>query len=269
MAELAPLDTAIVMMTASLAERAQRIRGLVVSARMSIIAIGQELIAAKAEVRPGEWLSWLTVEFDWDARTAQRYMQVADAFKCDSVSYLADLSIDATAFYTLSEPDVPQSVRDEAVELAKAGVTVTKRDALDLIEAARPEPTPVPAVLYNEDDNTPEDTVAAFSRPVHDDGRWQETMLDWINDRRDEPILLKDLYEQFADTIPLHDATRRWYFDFTELSESGRKMRCYAIFHSLLSLNVKFNPPAHHRFKSITPETEFTVPPCKRGGKCE
>src|SRR5580692_3722479 len=159
MAELAPLDTAIVMMTASLPERAQRIRSLVVSARMSIIAIGQELIAAKAEVRHGEWLSWLKVEFDWDARTAQQYIQVADAFKCDSVSHLADVSIDATAFYALSAPDVAQSVRDEAVELAKAGITVTRKDALDLVEAARPEPTSVPAVLYSEDDNTPEDTV--------------------------------------------------------------------------------------------------------------
>ena len=232
---------------------------------MSIVAIGQELIAAKAEIRHGEWLSWLTIEFDWDARTAQRYIQVADAFKCDSVSHLADLSIDATAFYRLSAPDVPQSVRDEAVELAKAGVTVTKRDALDLIEAARPEPTPIPAVLYNEDNNTPEDTVAAFSRPVHDDGRCQETMRDRIDDRRDEPILLKNLYEQFADTIPLHDVTRRWYFDFTELSASGRRMRCYAIFHSLLSLKVKFHPPVRHGFKTITPETEFRVPPRKRG----
>jgi hypothetical protein len=267
MADLVHIDTAVAMTTASLAERAQRIRSLVVNARMSIIAIGQELIAAKAEVRHGEWLPWLKAEFGWSHKTAWQYMQVAAAFEANiTQGNISDLSIGAKALYALSAPDVPQSVRDKAVELAQAGMTITRKDALDLIEEARPEPTPVSAVLYDDDDEVTDDTAVTFRRPVHDDDRWQETMRDWIDARRDEAILLKDLYEQFTDTIPLRHATRRWCFDFAEPSTDAWKMRRYTIFHSLLSLNVKFNPPAHHRFKSITPDTEFTVPPRKRGG---
>ena len=69
----------------SLPDRAQRIRDLVGTARMCIIEIGRELIAAKAQVAHGEWLPWLKEEFGWHQTTASRYMQVAQAFKLSSV----------------------------------------------------------------------------------------------------------------------------------------------------------------------------------------
>jgi hypothetical protein len=45
-------------------------------------------------------------------------MAVADAFKFPIVGNLAGLAIDATALYALSAPDVPQSIRDAAIERA-------------------------------------------------------------------------------------------------------------------------------------------------------
>lgn len=97
----------------SLPERAQRIRDLVGVARTCIIEIGRELIAAKAEVAHGGWLDWLKDEFGWHQTTASRYMQVAEAFKLSSVHSFDGLTIDATALYALSAPDVPQEARDE------------------------------------------------------------------------------------------------------------------------------------------------------------
>jgi hypothetical protein len=117
--------------------RADRIRNLVNVARGCIIEIGRELIAAKAELRHGEWLPWLEHEFGWPARTAQGYMQVAEAFSQIRETRVFDgLTIDATALYALSAPDVPQPVRDEAVSRAEAGEHITKAQADQIIADA-------------------------------------------------------------------------------------------------------------------------------------
>jgi Protein of unknown function (DUF3102) len=120
----------------SLPERAQRIRDLVGVARTCIIEIGRELIAAKREVGHGGWLPWLDQEFGWHQTTASRYMQVAEAFKLSSVHNFDGLTIDATALYALSAPDVPQAVRDEAVAVAETGEHVTRVDAEAMIAEA-------------------------------------------------------------------------------------------------------------------------------------
>lgn len=120
----------------SLPERAQRIRDLVGVARTCIIEIGRELIVAKSLVAHGEWLPWLKDEFGWDERTARRYMEVARMFKSDMLSDFTGITIDATALYALSAPDVPQEARAEAVEHAEAGDHVTLADAEAMIAKA-------------------------------------------------------------------------------------------------------------------------------------
>jgi hypothetical protein len=118
----------------SLPERAQRIRDLVGVARTCIIEIGRELIAAKAEVAHGDWLPWLKEEFGWSIRTADNYIAVARKFA--SVANLENLTIDATALYALSAPDVPQEARDEAVERAEDGEHISIADAEAMIADA-------------------------------------------------------------------------------------------------------------------------------------
>ena len=44
--------------------------------------------------------------------------------------------IDASALYALAAPDVPESVRQEAVERAEAGERISKREAEDMVRAA-------------------------------------------------------------------------------------------------------------------------------------
>jgi hypothetical protein len=117
-------------------QRAERIRGLVITARTCIIEIGRELIAAKAELAHGEWLPWLKDEFGWTVRTADKYMEVVRAFKLESDSNFDGLTIDATALYALAAPDVPQPVREEAVHRAQAGEHITKAEADQIIADA-------------------------------------------------------------------------------------------------------------------------------------
>ena len=115
-------------------DRAQRIRDLVGVARTCIIEIGRELIAAKAEVSHGEWLPWLDREFGWSQQTASNYMRVAEAFKLPSLGNSGGLTIDATALYALSAPDVPPAARDEAISRAEAGEHITKAEAEEMVE---------------------------------------------------------------------------------------------------------------------------------------
>ncbi len=106
-------------------------------ARHSIIEVGRELIAAKAECGHGNWLGWLKDEFGWSEATAKNYMNVARAFGAKSLPG-SDLpgTIDAHALYALASPRVPQIVRDEAVERAEAGERITKAEANEMIRKA-------------------------------------------------------------------------------------------------------------------------------------
>jgi hypothetical protein len=81
-------------------------------ARTCIIEIGRELIAAKAAVPHGGWLPWLAEEFEWTDETARKYMRVAQAFQIPTKLGFDGLTIDATALYALSAPDVPLDGRD-------------------------------------------------------------------------------------------------------------------------------------------------------------
>jgi hypothetical protein len=98
----------------TLDERAQRIRDLVGVARVCIIEIGRELIAAKGKVAHGEWLPWLDAEFGWSEDKAHRFMRVARAFQIPHCAEFAGLTIEATALYALSAPGSPIGLKAEA-----------------------------------------------------------------------------------------------------------------------------------------------------------
>jgi hypothetical protein len=261
----------------ALCELAHDIRKLLEVYRGSIIEIGQKLIAAKSHLKHGEWRPWLEAEFGWVSdRTARNYMAVASAFKSESLSDLTGVTITTEALYALASPKVPEDVREQAIKTARAGANVTRTVALRLIEAAAPVPveiadTEVVGVVNDADadtfDKTADDDLdVASGRPVcQNDDCWQENMRYWIHDRRDHRISLQELIERFIDTIPLHDATRRWYFDFEELHDSSSVMRRRALLVSLRSLGVKFNPPlTGGQSLNALPGTEFTVPPRRK-----
>lgn len=117
-------------MTGEIRERIKR-------AASDIFAIGERLIAIKTRLGHGHFGAWLRDEFDWDERTAQRYMAVAERFKSDTVS---DLRFGTKALYALSAPTVPEAARVEAVTRAEAGEEITHKTAQELIAKHRPQP---------------------------------------------------------------------------------------------------------------------------------
>ncbi len=112
-------------------ERTVEIKALMSRTAKNILEIGLKLIEVKERLEHGEFGDWLKAEFDWDERTARRFMSVANAFKTDKLS---DLSLAPSALYLLAAPSTPEEARLEAVELAESGETVTHAKAKSIVE---------------------------------------------------------------------------------------------------------------------------------------
>lgn len=76
----APVTIDVEAEIVTLDQRADRIRKLAADVTRGIIEIGNELIAAKAEIGHGNFTEWLKENFDWTDRTAQNFMRVAERF---------------------------------------------------------------------------------------------------------------------------------------------------------------------------------------------
>lgn len=113
----------------------QEIRDRIGRAAQNIMEIGSRLILVKKHLDHGQFGQWLKAEFDWSESTAQKMMSVADTFK--SVNF-TDLSVAPSALYMLAAPSTPDEVREEFIEKAKSGETVTHKAVKD---AVKPKPT--------------------------------------------------------------------------------------------------------------------------------
>lgn len=119
--------------TAALAQHA------VVSVRKStqahVLHVGAALAEVKAAMPHGEFGAWVSAEFSYSDRTAQRYIRAAEVFgdKSDTVSGF----IDTAAIHQLAAPSAPPAAVDAAVAAAASGERVTKSDAQALIDKAR------------------------------------------------------------------------------------------------------------------------------------
>ncbi len=109
------LDTNIRMLVQ---QRTSEIQNLMRRTNQEIIEIGQKLTDVKAQLGHGNFGMWLKAEFDWSARTANRFMQVAESFKLVTVT---NLDITASALYFLASPSTPQEARAEAFLRATNG----------------------------------------------------------------------------------------------------------------------------------------------------
>jgi hypothetical protein len=88
--------------------------------RGNIIDIGDLLLEAKSQCERGDWLKWLTCEFDWSVDTAERYMGVA-ALNAKFRS-LRNLKIAATTLYALvyqEQDDLPAIIDELAKHASK------------------------------------------------------------------------------------------------------------------------------------------------------
>lgn len=113
---------------------AERVRAKDQQARSNLIDIGSDLIKVKAKLDHGQFGAWLKAEFQWDERTAQRYMEVAEKFgdKSDIVSLLP-----VAATQKLAARSTPAEVRGAVVARVRAGEKFTGKAVELMVKAAR------------------------------------------------------------------------------------------------------------------------------------
>lgn len=101
------------------------------------IEIGNDLLGVKERLGHGNFGKWLKAEFDWSERTAQRFMQAAEAFKgkSDTVAVLP-----AATMYRLSAPSTPVEIRERVISDLEAGKPIDPQKVQNAIARAT-EPT--------------------------------------------------------------------------------------------------------------------------------
>lgn len=115
------------------------IRALMKLSFESIVQIGQKLKTVKAELGHGHFRDWLNAEFNWSVWTATKFMQVADRFADTNYSHL---DIAPSALYDLAAPSTPQAARDEALDRATSGESITHATAKAIKQKYTTPPKP-------------------------------------------------------------------------------------------------------------------------------
>ena len=125
-------------------QRTDEIKTLLKRTAQDIVDIGQKLTDVKDRLGHGHFGTWLAAEFRWTARTAQRFIRVADTFKSDNLS---DLEIAPSALYMLAAPSTPAGARQEAIVRAKAGEPISYKTSRDIVNSYKSSSS------SNSDDN--------------------------------------------------------------------------------------------------------------------
>lgn len=101
--------------------------------------VAHRAIEVKAELDHGQFLAWieleLTPEFGVSERSLQMMMRAFKAFEGKSENF-SDLPIAKSAAYELA--DAPESARDEAIDRAKSGESITKSIAKEIATRHQP-----------------------------------------------------------------------------------------------------------------------------------
>lgn len=115
-------------------ERADKIKALMKRSAQDVIDIGKYLLEVKERLDYGQFGEWIDQEFSYSYPLAAKFMQVAREF---SSITLIDLSISSTALYLLAQTTTPQEVREEALDQARRGVSVTPKLVQELLTETR------------------------------------------------------------------------------------------------------------------------------------
>jgi hypothetical protein len=118
-----------------LERRTHDLVGLAYNRACDAVRMG-EILMAVANRLPGHFVAWIEAKAPCSLSHAYRLMAAAKAF-APFVSQIE--KVDASALYLLSHDRTPPGARAEAVRLAAAGERVTRRVALDLLDAHRPD----------------------------------------------------------------------------------------------------------------------------------
>jgi hypothetical protein len=110
---------------AILVEHAAAIRQLGKQTVENVIEIGRHLTEAKAEIKKlgRSWGDWLEVEFKWSNQQARRCMHIFE--RKSELNNLLNADLPVSALYLLAAPSTPKEARNEIIERAQAGESVS------------------------------------------------------------------------------------------------------------------------------------------------
>lgn len=111
-------------------QRTSEIKSLMRQTAQGIINIGRRLIEVKEKIGHGNFGKWVKAEFGWGTTTAWKMMRVANTFK---FSQCENLTVAASALYLLAGPSTPEEARQEALERAAQGETITPTAAKEIV----------------------------------------------------------------------------------------------------------------------------------------
>lgn len=121
---------------ARLRSHGEAVRSLQRQAAASSVKIGGILAEVRETLGHGRFTAWIGTEFCWSRSTAYRFIAVWEAFGGVHSSHVG--TFEPSALYELSQPNVPQSAREYAVELAADGRRVTLAEAREILDAYKP-----------------------------------------------------------------------------------------------------------------------------------
>jgi hypothetical protein len=143
----------------ALDEHAEFIRKFVRTTVRDAIEAGRRLTEAKELCGHGNWLAWLHHEFEWDERSARRFICVYElSLKSDTVADL-DLKIPLIAVYALAAPSTPPSAVEAVIAKVHAGELPTASDVKATIAKAKQKPrlpSFAPSTVPADDDRHPD-----------------------------------------------------------------------------------------------------------------
>lgn len=113
-----------------------RIRQRNVSMAQAYIDNGKDLLAAKERIPPRMWQIWVEEELGWSPQQASIMMRVARTF---GHIQMAESEVSNAALRLLSQYNISDTVRQQAVDLLHAGSLKTTTDVIDLVKSDNPE----------------------------------------------------------------------------------------------------------------------------------
>lgn len=102
-----------------------------IKAAQDIIDIGAMLIEVKERLPHGMFYPWLDAEFRWKEHIAAGFIRVAKKFESKN---LVLLDFEPCVFNLLTAPSIPDEAREEALDRAAQGETLTCEVAEEIIE---------------------------------------------------------------------------------------------------------------------------------------
>jgi gas vesicle protein len=204
------LDTDVRMV---IQQHTSEIKNLMRRTTQEIIEIGQKLTYVKAQLGHGNFRIWLKAEFDWSVPTANRFMQVAENFKCIN---LRDLNIAASALYLLASPSTPQEARTEALKRATSGENITYTKAKTIVsdykKAIKPK-SQQPVSFDTDIKNTSGDLIKSIKQEVNETNSVQDLHVIQSGNKVDTETDLLSIqnsvfYSESKDTLAVSSLER-------------------------------------------------------------